>query len=164
MYIQCLKKVIVHSCIIYVWETASIWNIYFSEFWWINSCRKAPRQLKQHLFHPQKSPLGVQPQPLAAANVLFVIIGLFAFLTLIHFNTKTYSAFSWLALVISFGVLIFVFLFGPIINDARSWLKIGPLTFQPSEFVKVILIVWYAAFFELNRHKLNKLFTNFFHY
>ena len=63
--------------------------------------------LKQHLFHPQKSPLGVQPQPLAAAksplglqpqplaaaksplgvqpqplaaaNVLFVIIGLFAF-------------------------------------------------------------------------------------
>ena len=89
-------------------------------------------------------------------------LGLFLFLFLIRFSTKTYSAVSWFALLGSFGLLIFVFLFGPIINDARSWIKIGSFTFQPSELVKVILIVWYAAFFELNRHKLNNLFTNFF--
>lgn len=91
-----------------------------------------------------------------------LFIGMIIFITVIQFNTKTYSAISWFALLGSLGLLFFVFLFGPIINDARSWIKIGPLTFQPSEFVKVILIVWYAAFFELNRHNLNNLFTNFF--
>ena len=91
-----------------------------------------------------------------------LFIGLIIFLVVIQFHTKTYSAISWFALLGSIGLLFFVFLFGPIINEARSWIKIGPLTFQPSEFVKVILIVWYAAFFELNRHNLNKMFTNFF--
>ncbi len=91
-----------------------------------------------------------------------LIIGLFIFIFTIRFHTKTYSALSWLALLVSLGLLIFVILFGPIINDSRSWLKIGPATFQPSEFVKVIMIIWYAAFFELNRSKLNSLFTNFF--
>ena len=89
-------------------------------------------------------------------------IGLILFLVIIHFSTKAYSAVSWFALIVSFGLLLFVFLFGPIINDARSWIRIGGSTFQPSELVKIILIVWYAAFFELNRNKLNNLFTNFF--
>ncbi len=92
-----------------------------------------------------------------------LVAGLFIFLFLIHFSTKAYSAFSWLALLISFGLLIFVFFFGPIINDAKSWIRIGGLgTFQPSEFVKITIIVWYAAFFELKRHDLSKMFTNFF--
>ena len=91
-----------------------------------------------------------------------LLLGLVGFLFLIHFNTKTYSGFSWIILLISIPVLIFVSFFGPIINDAISWIMIGPLSFQPSEFIKVILIVWYSAFFELNRHKLDRLFTNFF--
>ena len=93
---------------------------------------------------------------------LSLFIGLILFLIMIRFSTKTYSAFSWLALLGAFLLLVFVYFFGPIINDARSWIKIGGFSFQPSEFVKVILIVWYSAFFELNRHKLNGLFTNFF--
>ncbi len=93
---------------------------------------------------------------------LSLFIGLIMFLIMIRFNTKTYSALSWLALLGSVGLLLFVFFFGPIINDARSWIRIGGFSFQPSEFVKVILIVWYAAFFELKRNKLNDLFTNFF--
>ena len=91
-----------------------------------------------------------------------LFVGLIGFLILIHFNTRTYSGSSWIILLISIGVLIFVSFFGAIINDARSWIIIGPFSFQPSEFIKVILIVWYSAFFELNRHKLDRLFTNFF--
>ena len=91
-----------------------------------------------------------------------LLLGIIGFIFLIQFNTRTYSAVSWFALVLFFCFLIFVFLFGPLINDARSWIDLGPFSFQPSEFVKVILIVWYSAFFELNRHKLNKLSTSFF--
>ena len=89
-------------------------------------------------------------------------LGLFIFIFMIQFSTKTYSALSWLALLIFMLLLIFVFAFGPIVNDARSWIDLGFFSFQPSEFVKVIIIVWYSAFFELNRHKLNKLLTNYF--
>ena len=97
---------------------------------------------------------------LKQAGVL--IGGIIMFLIMIRFNTKTYSAFSWFALVGSFLCLIFVFFFGPLINDARSWINLGVFSFQPSEFVKVVLIVWYSAFFELNRNKLGKTSTSFF--
>lgn len=105
---------------------------------------------------------GKSPYNFLIKQLFSVGVGLVFFIAIIHSDTKAISAISWFALLASFGLLIFVFLFGPIVNDARSWIYIGPLSFQPSEFVKVILIVWYAAFFELNRHKLNKLFTNFF--
>lgn len=91
-----------------------------------------------------------------------LVLGLIMFIILIQFNTKTYSAVSWFALVVFFCLLVFVFLFGPLVNDARSWIDVGPFSFQPSEFVKVIIIVWYSAFFELNRFRLNKISTSFF--
>ena len=91
-----------------------------------------------------------------------LVLGAILFVIGIQMSTKTYSAMSWLALVAFFCLLIFVFTFGPLVNDARSWIDLGPISFQPSEFVKIILIVWYSAFFELNRHKLGKLSTSFF--
>lgn len=91
-----------------------------------------------------------------------LILGLVSFLILIRMNTKTYSALSWLLLIGSGALLIVVELVAPMINDARSWINLGFFSFQPSEVVKVVLIVWYSAFFELNRKKLDKLFTNFF--
>lgn len=105
---------------------------------------------------------GESPYYFLIKQLFSIGVGIVAFLVIIHSDTKAISAMSWVALIIFFILLVFVFLFGPIINDARSWIYIGPVSFQPSEFVKVIIIVWYAAFFELNRHKLNKLFTNFF--
>ena len=91
-----------------------------------------------------------------------LILGLVFFLILIRMNTKTYSALSWFLLIGSGALLIVVELVAPMINDARSWINLGFFSFQPSEVVKVVLIVWYSAFFELNRKKLDKLFTNFF--
>ena len=34
--------------------------------------------------------------------------------------------------------------------------------FQPSELAKVVLIIWFSAFYELKRNRLNKIFTNLF--
>jgi cell division protein FtsW len=89
-------------------------------------------------------------------------LGLVGFYFLIQLSTKAYSALSWFLLILMFVLLILVFLIGPMINDARSWINIGSFSFQPSEFVKVIMIIWYAAFFELNRKKLDKTIYNFF--
>ena len=91
-----------------------------------------------------------------------IVGGLFVFLPIINMHTKTISALSWLALIVSLFLLAFVYFFGPIINDARSWISIGPVSFQPSELVKVVLIVWYAAYFELRRKQLNEMRTSIF--
>ena len=94
------------------------------------------------------------------AGSLVAGIGLFYFI--IQMSTKTYSGLSWFALVGSTILLFVVFFFGPLINDARSWISLGFFNFQPSEIVKVVLIVWYAAFFEFKRKKLDRIGTSVF--
>jgi cell division protein FtsW (lipid II flippase) len=42
-------------------------------------------------------------------------------------------------------------LFGVEVNGARLWLRIGPLQFQPSELLKVALVVFLAAYLEDKR-------------
>ncbi len=42
---------------------------------------------------------------------------------------------------------------------AQSWLKIGPLIFQPSEFVKIGLIISLAKFMDNNKESINEPFT-----
>lgn len=58
--------------------------------------------------------------------------------------------------ILNIGLLIFTRLFGPIIENTRRWIKIGPIQFQTSEISKVILIIFLAQFFDFTKDKLNK--------
>jgi len=44
------------------------------------------------------------------------------------------------------GLLAITFLFGTEINGARLWLSIGPVTFQPGEAIKIVLVVFIAGY------------------
>ena len=46
-------------------------------------------------------------------------------------------------------------------NGATRWINLGFTTFQPSELVKIALIIFYAAFLTDNRDKLSKWKTGF---
>lgn len=48
-------------------------------------------------------------------------------------------------------LLVITFLFGTEINDARLWIVIGPFGFQPSEAIKVMLVVFLAGYLAENR-------------
>ena len=91
-----------------------------------------------------------------------LIVGLVAFLIIINFNTKTYSALSWFGLLATIGALLFVYFYGSLTNKARSWIYLGTFMFQPSELAKVVLIVWFSAFYEFKRNSLITIFTNLF--
>ncbi|MBQ8014215.1 MAG: rod shape-determining protein RodA [Treponema sp.] len=50
--------------------------------------------------------------------------------------------------VVSCAVLLFTKFFGRYVNGARSWLGIGPFGIQPSEFTKVIFILFLAWYLD----------------
>lgn len=69
-----------------------------------------------------------------------------------HFICKFYI----LMYVFNIGLLIATRLFGPVIENTRRWIKIGPIQLQTSELSKVILILFLAKFFILAKDKINK--------
>lgn len=54
--------------------------------------------------------------------------------------------YTWLAL--SLALLAVTFVFGTEVNGARLWLDVGPFQIQPSELVKVTLVVFLAAYLD----------------
>ena len=92
----------------------------------------------------------------------FLIIGFILFLIMIKFNTKSYGIFSWGLLLIGIAALALVLFMGEEKNQAISWFKIGFLGIQPSEFIKVISIVFLADYYEKNIKKLKKWIVSLF--
>lgn len=89
-------------------------------------------------------------------------VGLIAFFVCQKINYKFWKKFSLLiffsALVLS--VLVFVPHLGYKHGGAQRWLMVGQFSFQPSEFLKLALIIYLAAFFgrrEVQKGTLNTL-------
>lgn len=86
---------------------------------------------------------------------LFLIAGLIISVMMIKFNTKSYGFFSWGLLVISIISLAVLLIIGNAKNQAVSWFDLGFVSIQPSEFAKVITIVFLANYYDKNQKKLN---------
>ena len=93
---------------------------------------------------------------------IFLIVGFLLFLFMIKFNTKSYGMFSWGLLIISIASLVALLIYGTAQNQAISWFDLGFVSIQPSEFIKVITIVFLAEYYEKNIKKLNKWGSSLF--
>ena len=92
----------------------------------------------------------------------FLLVGVILSVIMIKFNTKAYGLLSkplFLGVGISLAVLLFV---GKSQNQAISWYDLGVFSFQPSEFIKVISIIWLAEYYEDNKNNLNTYWTSLF--
>ena len=85
---------------------------------------------------------------------IFLFIGLLVFLIMIKFNTKSYGFFSWGLLIITAVSLCVLLIVGTAKNKAVSWFDLGFVSIQPSEFIKVITIVFLADYYDKNSKKL----------
>ena len=86
---------------------------------------------------------------------LFLLVSFIFCIFIIKFNTKFYGIVSNLLLVLLIAVLVLLLVYGNATNDAVSWIYFGPFGFQPSEFIKIVMIVFMARFYEAHEKKLN---------
>ncbi len=96
----------------------------------------------------------VNPYNYFIKQSIFLVAGLIVFLIIICFNTKSYGYFSWLLLLGGIATLIAVLFFGDKRNDAVSWFDLGFVSIQPSEFIKVITIVFLACYYDKTEKNL----------
>ena len=70
---------------------------------------------------------------------------------------RFYQKFYKHAWVVSFILLVLVLVAGREVNGATRWIYVtDTLSFQPSEIVKILMIIFYAGILVKNREELNK--------
>ncbi len=85
--------------------------------------------------------------------VLNVAVGVF----LMNFDYKILQRYGMKFYWVNLALLVSVMLFGHSALGAQRWIQLGPITLQPSEFSKIIMIVSLAALLEDKVGKLNSL-------
>lgn len=101
---------------------------------------------------------GGSPYTYFFRQALFLLASFIFCTIIIKFNTKFYGIMSNLLLIILVSTMVLLLIYGRATNNAISWLYLGSFGIQPSEFIKVVMIVFMARFYEVNEKKLNNWF------
>lgn len=94
---------------------------------------------------------------LAFLQLIWLCVGSAAMLIVVLFLRKyeLLSSYKYSLGLAAVALLASTMLFGVEVNGAKLWLKIGPLSFQPSEISKILLVIFLAAFFAEKRELLS---------
>lgn len=93
---------------------------------------------------------------------IFLIGGIILFFIMIRFNTKFYGIVSWVLMIGIIVSLVALLIIGKTKNQAASWFELFGFTIQPSEFVKVVSIIWLANYYEEKKERLSSWFVTLF--
>ena len=84
---------------------------------------------------------------------IFLIPSLIISFFILKINTRKYHYFSFLLMLIIIALLVVVLIYGKMTNSARSWFNLFKIvTVQPSEFAKVITIVWFSCYYSIKKN------------
>lgn len=82
-------------------------------------------------------------------QIIFVSMGFTALLFCYLIPLGWYRKLSIALFIFSILLMIYTIKFGVEINGARRWIKLGPITFQPSELAKIATILYLARILEV---------------
>ncbi|WP_262314526.1 FtsW/RodA/SpoVE family cell cycle protein [Lacticaseibacillus parakribbianus] len=88
-----------------------------------------------------------------------VLVGLFYYLKL---SVLRWPSFQWLANVALFGSLVYLIVHGLLhpasaINGASAWIPVGGFHIQPTEFAKLIMIIYLAHMFTMRQDQMRRI-------
>ncbi|NLW52990.1 MAG: rod shape-determining protein RodA [Tissierellia bacterium] len=93
------------------------------------------------------------------SQIVSTAIGFFSFIVIYFIDFDIFKKLKWLIYAIIIAMLVYTMFFG--IGGAQwgadSWVRIGPVTVQPSEFVKVLLVIFLAAFIDDHKKDINSI-------
>lgn len=92
--------------------------------------------------------------------------GLVGMIALYAFSKIPYQFWRRVAMPVMFVTLlllaaVFITNFGREFGGAKRWLGIGPVSFQPSEFLKLTFVIYLASWLEKKKHDMKNLYTAF---
>ena len=92
----------------------------------------------------------------ALRQALWFAIGILVLVITVLVIRRAYDfgKLNYLFMAASFGLLAFAFLFADSVGGAKNWVKLGPISFQPSEISKVLFIIISAYFFAKKRRNI----------
>lgn len=90
-------------------------------------------------------------------QIVWVSIGIAIMIGISLIDYEKIKALAFYIYAVNIILLILVLFTGEMINGARSWLSIKGLGFQPSEFMKISLIIQLSAFFEYSNNRYSDL-------
>ncbi len=89
-------------------------------------------------------------------------VGIYLIMNMVLRNLRLSVKLRWPVAIAAAGLLAFNLVLGERIFGAKNWVAIGPITFQPSEFVKIAFILVGAATLDRLFAKRNLIFTVLF--
>jgi cell division protein FtsW len=85
------------------------------------------------------------PEMVLMKHTMMVFLGLFCMWMAHRFDYRYYSKLSRLALWVSVPLLLYTFKYGVSLNEASRWMNIMGVSFQPSDFASLALIINLAS-------------------
>jgi cell division protein FtsW (lipid II flippase) len=103
--------------------------------------------------HPDLASLDDVYADLALKQLVFLTAGLGVLwgTVVVLRDLSLLRRYKYTYVLLSLGLLAATFVFGQEINGARLWIDLGPIQVQPSELVKVTLVVFLAAYLDEKR-------------
>lgn len=98
---------------------------------------------------------------LALEQLLWITVAAATFILVVLLlrNYEMLARYKYTLGIAALALLALPMLLGTEVNGAKLWLKIGPMSFQPSELAKVLLVIFLAAFFA-EKHELLSISTH----
>ncbi len=93
------------------------------------------------------SAAGGSPEPYAARHMLRFAVGLVMMLCIAMIDIRFIQRMSWLAWLGGVVLLVLVLVMGNVGKGAQRWIEFGGMQWQPSELMKLVLVLALASWF-----------------
>jgi len=100
---------------------------------------------------------GERQFPLYLKQIQWILLGLFFMFIVFLIDYRLINEVAYIIYAISIVLLVVVFLYGYTTHGSQRWISVGGFSFQPSELVKLAVIIALARY--LDDHKSNEPFT-----
>lgn len=89
-------------------------------------------------------------------QLIFAVLGIFGMYFVSKIDYRIYQKFYKHAWILSAILLVLVLIIGTDSHGAKRWIGLGFITFQPSELVKFLMIIFYGGILVKDRDELGK--------